>query len=109
MAIKFAKIIQTTSDRIGVIIKGLTSFSRSEAQDPCIAYPLTDIISDTLVLCVDRFQMHGIDFRASEPTRGLLIWGRPVQLEQVLLNLLNNAHDAVEGLPAKWIQQMHAD
>lgn len=101
---EFAKIIETTSDRIALIVRGLKTFSRSGENDPFERCDINDILIDTLSLCSERLRLHGIDLTFEGPTGPLEIQGRAVQISQVLLNLLNNAHDAVENLSEKWVR-----
>ena len=61
------------------------------------------LIADTLELCQARFAAHEIPVVVSDIPATLELEGRPTQLSQVLLNLLNNAHDAVERLSSKWV------
>ncbi|MGZ3695072.1 MAG: sensor histidine kinase, partial [Bdellovibrionota bacterium] len=99
-----ANIIEQTSERISKIVKSLRTFARDVPQDPFQKIPLATIISETAELCRARFQLRGIDFRIGEISPELEIECRPVQISQVLLNLFNNAFDAVEKLQAPWIQ-----
>ncbi len=64
---------------------------------------VASLIEDTLSFCRERFKNHEVNLTVHCPAE-LKVHARPVQLSQVLLNLLNNAHDAVEGLSEKWIK-----
>lgn len=57
-----------------------------------------------MALCSERCKLHGIDLRVTVPTSPIYISCRPAQLCQVLLNLINNAHDAIENSPEKWLE-----
>src|SRR5690606_17895953 len=61
------------------------------------------VIQDTLALCSERIRSRGIDMRVSEPPR-ILLQGRAEQISQVLINILNNASDAVLATDSKWIE-----
>ena len=95
--------IKITTDRIGKIVKGLRTFSRSSNDDPFEIIPLERIVSETLDLCAERFRASGIELIIDPIPKNSIIC-RPGQISQVLLNLLNNSHDAVEELDKKWIQ-----
>ena len=49
-------------------------------------------------VCRERFRFHGIQVEITDIRRDLMIDCRAVQISQVLLNLLNNAHDAVRKI-----------
>lgn len=96
-------IVAKTTDRIAKIIKGLRSFSRNSENDPMEVIILTQVIDETLELCRERFKNHSIELKLDLMPQ-LMIKGRSAQLGQVLMNLLNNAHDAVLNLPEKWVE-----
>ena len=100
---RLERILKTTQ-RIEKTIKGLRSFARDGEKDPFDIVPLRSIIDDTLELCAARLKSHGIDLRISNQLPDIEIEARPIQLSQVLLNLLNNSHDAILELPEKWIE-----
>jgi C4-dicarboxylate-specific signal transduction histidine kinase len=95
--------IKETSERISKIIKGLHSFSRNTITDPFERVSLQKIISESLELCRERFRHGGIDiqlenlFEAQVDCRG-------AEISQVILNLLNNAYDAISNQNEKWIK-----
>lgn len=94
--------IEETGFRISKIIQGLRSFSRKGEQDPFARASLRTIVDDTLELCRQRFQAHGI--RLDVKAANTEIECRAVQISQVLLNLLNNAFDATERLGDRWVE-----
>ncbi len=95
--------IKETSERISKIIKGLHSFSRNTITDPFERVSLKKIISESLELCRERFRHEGIEiqlenlFEAQVDCRG-------AEISQVILNLLNNAYDAISNQNEKWIK-----
>ena|GEM_PF-1705675 len=95
--------IQLTGKRIAKIVAGMKSFSRDGQKDPLIELSLQSLIEETLSLCSERFKNHNFEVLVSTiPDLGVM--GRPSQLSQVLLNLLNNAFDAVAELPERWVR-----
>lgn len=97
--------ITNTVHKIAKIIKGLRTISRDPSAEEPVIFGLNEVISETIEICEKRFQTHGIRLMRT----GILplqtnVWGRPVQLGQVLLNLLNNAFDAVKNCPEKWVE-----
>lgn len=100
--------IEEVTNRIIVIIKSLRSFSRNAEKDPFLEVPLQQIINETLELCRERLKNHSIELRIS-PIPNISISCRGPQISQVLLNLLNNAHDAVIGTQSPWIMVRVSD
>ncbi len=96
------KSIEDTVERIAKIIKGLRAFARSAEGDPMVFSKVSTIVQDTLQLCKERFKNHVIDLRVKcDPE--VQIECRPEQIVQILVNLLGNAHDAVEKLDERWV------
>lgn len=91
-------------ERIDRIVRGLRTLSREGSADPFRPISLRAVVDETLDLCRTRFRAHGIDLRFSEPAGPAEVEGRATQISQVLLNLLNNAFDAVDGQDAPWVQ-----
>ena len=96
------KSIKTTSVRIAKIIRGLRSFSRNSENDAMQTLSISKIIDETVVLCKERFKSHNTELRVN-CTNGCSIECRGTQISQILMNLLNNAFDAVSSLTEKWI------
>ncbi|MGE3611418.1 MAG: CHASE domain-containing protein [Bacteriovoracaceae bacterium] len=94
--------IENTCDRIIKIIKGLHSFSREKDKVPMEIVEIGPIIEETLAFCKERFKSHDIPLNINYEN-GLFLNCRPTQISQIILNLLNNAHDAVENLEEKWV------
>lgn len=96
--------IGRTVDRIAKIVQGLRFFSRDGGNDPYQSVRLRTLIDDTVVLCLEKFKSLGITLDVGAFDETLAIETKPVELSQVLLNLLNNARDAVERLQEKWVR-----
>ena len=95
--------INSTVERIAKIIKGLRNFSRDSYNDPTLPTSLKKMIDETLVLCAEAFRHNSIEITVL-PFEDIIIEAREVQIEQVFLNLLNNAYDAIIDCPEKWIK-----
>jgi PAS domain S-box-containing protein len=97
--------INSNVERIVKIIRGLRSLARDVPDDPIREVCVRDIIQDTLVLSRSRFKHHEVMLLVpSNIDETLTCFARPEQIVQVLLNLLNNAFDAVCGLDEKWVR-----
>ncbi len=105
------KIVGTVL-RMSRIISGLRTYARNAEADPMQLKPLREIVDDTLSLCQAKLKSHDIQLLIDGPIDDLTITCRPVQISQILLNLINNAYDAVEHLDERWIKVsviMHHD
>lgn len=96
--------IEQTTSRIAKIINGLRTFSRQGDHDPFVRTSLNEIVQSTLSFCNEKFKNHGVTVENGALDSSLLIDCQQTQVAQVLLNLLNNAFDAIEGLKDRWIR-----
>lgn len=96
--------VESTVLRIGKIIRTLRVFSRDGRNDPMINMSLSMMIEDAFVLCEDRFRKSDINLVCESIPEHFSIRCRPVQIGQVIVNLLNNSFDAVEKLSEKWVR-----
>lgn len=86
--------IDSTVLRIAKIIKGLRTYSRESHDGDLEVVNIDLIIDDTLAICQEKFKNDEISLLTHiEPQ--LQVRCRPYQISQVILNLLNNAYDAV--------------
>lgn len=98
------KRIDVTVDRISKIIKGLRTFARDGESDPMQPVNLNQIIAEALDLSQTRFKSHGINLNFQSEVSDCVVQGRAVELAQVIVNILNNAHDAVMDSKEKFVQ-----
>lgn len=98
--------IAITVQRIGKIIFGLLSFARSGEKESNSLQPVQRIIDDTLSLCAEKFKNTDIKLSVEMKSPDIAVDCHVVQASQVLLNLLNNAHDAVlaQDRDKRWIR-----
>jgi two-component system, NtrC family, C4-dicarboxylate transport sensor histidine kinase DctB len=86
--------ITALTDRIGTITDELRRFSRRGDREPR-QVPLRQVIDGALLLLRDRVAQLDIELvLPPEPALDLIVRGEHVALEQVLVNLLQNAFDA---------------
>lgn len=95
--------IEQNSLRIVKIIKGLRTFSRHGEGDPFQLIVFKSLLDDVLELCYERFKYQGVILKTSGEL-DISIMCQETQLAQVLLNLINNAYDAVSTLPDPWVE-----
>lgn len=95
--------ISRTVDRIAKIVKGLQLLSRDTTHETIEPYSVIQIIDESLSLCKERFQNNQITIK-KELIQEASVFCRHIQIEQVLLNLLNNAFDALQNKSEKWVK-----
>ncbi|RWR22211.1 sensor histidine kinase [Sinirhodobacter populi] len=97
---RVARNLDTTVEltaRIGQITQEMRRFAR-RGRGAVGPVALDDVIEGTMLLTGDRFRKAGV--RLDLPPRGQpVVLAERVRLEQVLVNLLQNALDAVAGRP----------
>jgi C4-dicarboxylate-specific signal transduction histidine kinase len=97
--------ILDTANRVTRIIKSLRQLAREGRQDRMRPVLVAKILEDTLEVCRERFKHHSIQLFEPNVVPGLTVLCREVQIGQVLLNLLQNAFDAVANQAGeKWIR-----
>lgn len=97
--------IESTAWRISKITKSLQAFARNAESDPFQSVPVSKIIADTLDFCGQRFKQRDVELSVDPVADEIFLRCQPVQLSHVLLNLLNNAFDAVESAQGeRWIR-----
>jgi len=89
--------------RITKIVSELQAFSRDVPQDGFQVVAIKTIIEETLDLCSARLVRSRIKLHVDEIEPTWSIECRGSQISQVLLNLLSNAHDAVQDMDRAWI------
>lgn len=90
-------IIERESNRCGEIVKNLLMFSR-QAPPKFELVPLDAVIERTLSLIRHSYQLQNIQLDLSLEHHGAQIQGDAGQLQQVLLVLLVNASEALQGI-----------
>jgi two-component system NtrC family sensor kinase len=89
------RVILQEAQRTRVIVQNLLSFARQmpAQQEPV---PVNSVLQQTLKLRSYDFSNHGVEVAEEYDERLPLVVGDPHQLQQVFLNILNNAYDAMQ-------------
>lgn len=97
--------IDLVIDRMGKIVEGLRAFSRDGSNDGFTKIKVSSIIDGAVALCQEKFKHKNIELSVdiSKHESDLTIYCNEVQIGQVIINLLNNAHDAILELSERWI------
>ncbi|MFZ3231645.1 MAG: HAMP domain-containing sensor histidine kinase [Pseudobdellovibrio sp.] len=90
--------IRSAVDRIAKIVNGLRTYARQSEGDSKVIVNIDTLIRETLDFCQEKFKHNQINLIFNE-TVARRIECRSVQISQILINLLNNAFDAVVDLP----------
>jgi PAS domain S-box-containing protein len=100
------KDMERAAARIERIVKGLRKFSRSSGTQPHVFENLDILVSEALILTEANAKRHNIVI-STQIQPDLFIKCDGVEIEQVLVNLINNAVDAVKKHDEKWVR-IHA-
>ncbi|MCO5143281.1 MAG: ATP-binding protein [Oligoflexia bacterium] len=90
--------------RITKIISGLRAISRDSSRDPITTCNLSELVHEVEDFCKERFRSHDVKLDIEIKSQDIFIECRPVEIQQVLLNMLNNAFDAVAEKPDRWVK-----
>jgi PAS domain S-box-containing protein len=97
--------IQQTADRIARIIKSMRRLAREGSRDRLCSTQVSKIVEESLEVCRERFRDHSVKLLLPPIDPELHVYCREVQIAQVLVNLLQNAFDAVLEQPEdRWIR-----
>jgi len=97
------KMIEKTCSRINNIIRSLKTISGSSENTPMDSHNAKNLIEDTLVICQHRFHISSLPINVIYETDQTTFQVRPVEFVQVLVNLLNNAYDALQGIQNPYV------
>jgi PAS domain S-box-containing protein len=98
-------IVKTTERAIRVI-RGVQALAHEGSHDPMQQTDVRGLIDQAVELSKTRFATHGIELQTVVPDGLPMVVCREVQIEQILVNLLNNAFDAIDGdaRSQPWVQ-----
>lgn len=95
----------TTVRRLSKIVDGLMKFARDGSGDDVEACSIHELLDEVRVYFEEKSKKSGVSFDIVSDKED---WGfasaRYVQLQQVLVNLLNNAYYEVKKLEEQWIR-----
>jgi len=84
------------------IISHLRTFGRaaSVSYEPVV---IEQVIQSARALMAEQLRLRQIEVQMHFPVEEVIVMGNPIQLEQVFINLLTNARDALASVPRKVI------
>jgi len=99
-----SKII-TSVNKISEIIESLRKVSRDSTDEDFLDTRVSDLIQDSINMTEERFRVNNVQFGINYHgvSENTLVQCQRLQLSQVLINLINNAYDAIRDNNEKWI------
>ncbi|HEC60848.1 MAG TPA: PAS domain S-box protein, partial [bacterium] len=88
--------ISTQAERAAAIITHMQMFGRKASEEPCPIDPC-DMVRGALGLMGEQLRLAEIDIKTELPEDCPSVKGHLIQTEQVILNLLTNARDAIQS------------
>ena len=87
----------------------MRSYARKDSDDHHELTLFSTIIDEVLSVSSHRLKQEQIKFDTTGIPKDLRILCRPIQISQILMNLINNSCDAIKDLEEKWIRiQLHS-
>ncbi|MEP0234999.1 ATP-binding protein [Roseibium sp.] len=83
-------------DRMAEIARTLKGFSRRAGTD-IKPVSLRQVIDEALLLLMPQIKQNGVELKTSLPQDDIIVRGGKIRLEQVVMNLVSNALDAVRS------------
>lgn len=102
--IQYIDKMDQTVGRISRIVSGMRRFSRESSLDEKVPYSLNKIIDETLDICLERINNNGTALTVDYFPNDAIVSCRPVEISQVILNLINNSFQAINFDPHPWIK-----
>jgi C4-dicarboxylate-specific signal transduction histidine kinase len=98
-------VVDRNLGRVADIVKSMRHFCKDASNDPFEIISINDVVAQALSLCSSKMSAMGCDVVVkSSVGEDARIRSRGPQVCQAVVCLLQNAMDAVESLPAKWIE-----
>jgi signal transduction histidine kinase len=102
--IKYCHLIESCILRIQKMVTAMRSFSRQVDNDPFPRVSLKKMIENVLQLCAEKIKEQCVEIQLPTLVSDIFLECRETQIEQVFVNLLSNAVDAISSLEDKWIR-----
>jgi signal transduction histidine kinase len=96
--------IEATSMRISKIITGMSAYAQDAEDDPLERFELKILLDEVNNMFEEKLSRHAINLSFELAQEHLTIFGKRVQIYQVMVDLINNAFDAINQRPAGWIK-----
>ncbi len=104
LLVQYINKMDTTVGRISRIVNGMRRFARESSMDEKVTYSLNKIIEETLDICQERINNNGTSVEVHYLEHDQPLYCRPVEVSQVILNLINNSYQATSSYTHPWIR-----
>lgn len=94
--------ISEQATRMGRIIKNLRAFARKETE-PLVPFDINEVVTTSIALLMQRLNEAGIELERSGNDGPVVVLAGKVRLQQVIVNLVTNAIDALADRPIRKI------
>jgi two-component system NtrC family sensor kinase len=91
-------VIRSQTERIAEIVRNLLNFARANRADDLKPVAINEIIERTLALTELQMAKHNIIVKRELRDDLPQVWGNPGQLQQVLVNIVINAYQAMSKI-----------
>jgi PAS domain S-box-containing protein len=91
------RVIHDQAERAGRIVRNLLTFARKGGPEKA-QVDLNDVVTRTALLIAYEMKLRGIEFESRLSPEPQIVFGDRYELQQVLLNLVTNAVQAVSAL-----------
>jgi two-component system NtrC family sensor kinase len=98
---EYLREIEKSAFRCKAIVEALLRFSRQSPRMKRAPLALNDVVRESLTLVSYKYAVRDVEIRCDLGDGLPPVLGNANQLEQVLVNLLSNAFDAITGAPGK--------
>ena len=95
-------VILKSCKRISHIVNNLKRFSREEGERKQGPIVLSQVINEAIMLTQPKLKRCMVQLTFQSESNATIL-GNNIEIEQVFLNLINNAADAVKDLPVRWV------
>jgi len=96
--------IKSMVARIIKISDSVKRLSRDGGKEEFVVFKLTDLIEAIKDLTLYKMRSNDVEFQIIQNNSSNFLYGQEIQLSQVIINLLNNAVDAISKNESKWIK-----
>ncbi|MES2528960.1 MAG: ATP-binding protein [Bdellovibrionota bacterium] len=104
LLLQYINKMDTTVGRISRIVNGMRRFARESSMDEKVTYSVNKIIEETLDICQERINNNGTSVEVEYLKQDSTAYCRPVEVSQVILNLINNSYQATSEYTHPWIR-----